>query len=97
MTRDNVLEPRNARLAVNDDNEYFPENIPVATTFNAVANTAIDRNAIAAKDWGFDGVDQGRTSSGGFFTPSKFKTTDSSSIPNISILGFSFSYTHVIT
>ena len=62
MTRDDFLELRNARFTVDDDNEPVPENIPVATTVDAVADTAIDRNTIAAEDWGFDGVDQWRTS-----------------------------------
>ena len=69
MTRDNFLELRNAGFAVYDNNEPVPDNIPVATTVDAVADTAVDRNAIAAEDWGFDGVDQWRTSSGGIFLP----------------------------
>ena len=88
MTRDNFLEIRNAGFAVDDKNEPVPDNIPVATTFNAVANTSIDKNTIDAEDWFFYGVDQWRTSSGGFFPPAKFKTTESSSIPHLSILGF---------
>ena len=52
-----------------DDNEPIPENISVATTANAVVDTAIDRNAIAAEDWGFDGVDKWRISGGGVFLP----------------------------
>ena len=88
MTRDHFLELRNAGFAVDDDNEPVPENIPVATTVDSVTDTAIDRNAIAAEYWGFDGVDQWRTSSGGFFPSAKFKTTDSSSIPRMSIFGF---------
>ena len=82
----NVLELRNTGFAVDDDNEPVPENIPLATTVDNVADTAIDRNTIAAEDWGFDGVDQWRTSGGGVFSPSKLKTTDSSSIPRMSIL-----------
>ena len=62
MTRDNFLELRNARFTVDDNNEPVPENIPVATTVDAVADTAIDRNTIDAEDWGFDCVDQWRTS-----------------------------------
>ena len=98
MTRDNFSELSNSRLAVDDDdNEPFPENIYVDTTVDAVAGTCIDRNAIAAEDWGFGGVDKWRTSGGGVFSPAKLKTTDSSSIPRISILGFFFSSIHVIT
>ena len=67
MTRDEFLELRNSGFAVNDDNEPVPENIPVATTVDAVANTAIDRNDIAADDLGLDGVDQWRTYGSGFF------------------------------
>ena len=69
ITRDNFLEISNSRLEVNDDNEPVPENIPVSTTVNAVSNTDIDRNTIAAEDWGFDGVDQWRTSGGAVFLP----------------------------
>ena len=69
LTRDNVLELRNAGFAVNDENEPVPENIPVATTVDSVTDTDIDRNQIAAEDWGFYGVDQWRTSGGGFFLP----------------------------
>ena len=82
------MEIRNARFTVDDDNEPVPENIPVATTVNAVAYTVIDRNAIDDKGWGFDGVDSWRTSGGGVFPPAKLKTTDSSFIPRISILEF---------
>ena len=82
------MELRNSGFAVDDDNETVPENIPVATTVDAVANTVIGRNAVAAEDWGFDGVDQWRTSGGGAFSPAKLKTTDSSSITHISILEF---------
>ena len=57
MTRDNVLELRNVGFAVDEDNEPVTENIPVATTVNAVAGTVIDRNIIAAEDRVFDGVD----------------------------------------
>ena len=89
MTRDDFLELRNARFAVDDDNEPVPENIPVATNVDAVADTAIDRNTIAAEDWGFDGVDQWRTSGGECFSPAKLKTTYSSSITRMYILGFS--------
>ena len=69
MTRDNFLELRNSGFAVNDDNEPVPENIPVDTTVNTVSDTDIDRNAIAAEDWGFDGVGQWKTSGGGVFLP----------------------------
>ena len=69
MTRDDFLELRNSILAVDDDNEPVPENITVATTVDAVANTAIDINTIYAEDWGFGGVDQYRTSGGGVFLP----------------------------
>ena len=69
MTRDNFLELRNSGFAVDDDNEPVPENIPVATTVDAVADTAIDRNNIDAEDWGFGGVDQWRTSVGGVSLP----------------------------
>ena len=88
MTRDDFLELRNGGFAVDDENEPVPENIPVATTANAFSNTSIDRNAIAAEDWGFDGVYHWITSGGGFFSPAKLKTTDSSSFPRISILEF---------
>ena len=67
---DNFLELMNAGFAFNDNNKPVPENISVATTFDAVTNTSIDRNSIAAEDWGFDGVDQCRTSGGGVFLPS---------------------------
>ena len=69
MTRDNVLELRNAGFAVDGDNEPVSENIPVATTVDSVADTFIDRNYIAAEDWGFDSVDQWITSGGGVFLP----------------------------
>ena len=88
MTRDNFLEIRNSGFAVDDDNEPVPEKIPVATTFNAVVDTAIDRNAIAADYWGFGGVDQWRTSGGGVLPLAKLKTTYSSTIPHMSILEF---------
>ena len=48
MTRDNVLELRNVGFAVDDKNEPVPENIPVDSTVNSVANTNIDKNVIAA-------------------------------------------------
>ena len=48
MTRDNVLEIRNVGFAVDDKHEPVPENIHVANTVNAVSNTTIDKNAIAA-------------------------------------------------
>ena len=57
MTRDNVLELRNAGFAVDDDNEPVPENIPLSTTVGSVSNTDIERNTIDNEDWGFDGVD----------------------------------------
>ena len=88
MTRDDFSELRNSAFSVNDNNEPIPEKIPVATIVDAVADTAVDRNAIAAEDWGFDGVDQWRTSGSGVFPPDKLKTTDSSSIPCMSILNF---------
>ena len=69
MTCDNFLELRSSGFAVNDDNELVPENIPVATTVDAVSNTPIYRNAISADGWGFGGVDQWRTSGGGVFLP----------------------------
>ena len=69
MTRDNFLELRNAGFAVNDNNETVPKNIPVSTTIYSVTDTAIDRNAIAAKGWVFDGVDQWITSGDGVFLP----------------------------
>ena len=86
MRRDNVLELRNTVFAVDDKNEPVPKNIYVDTTADAVSNTGIDRNASAAEDWVFDGVDQWRTSGGGVFYPAKLKTTDSSSIPCMPIL-----------
>ena len=55
---------------------------------DAVAKTSMSRNDIYAEYWGFDGVDQWRTSGGGVFSPAKLKTTDSSSIPPMSILEF---------
>ena len=48
MTRDDFLYLSNAGLAVNDNNEPVPENISVTTTFDAVTNTNIERNAITA-------------------------------------------------
>ena len=57
MTHDDYSELRNDWFAVDDDNGPVPENIPVATTTDAVVDTAFDRNTIAAEDWGFDGVD----------------------------------------
>ena len=69
MTYDDFSELRNAGFAVDDDNAPVPENIPVATTVDTVSNTAINRNIIAAEDWGFDGVDKWRTSGGGVFLP----------------------------
>ena len=88
MTHEKISELRNSGFAVDDENEPITENIPVSTTVDAVADTAIDRNAIASEDWGFDGVDQWRTSGGGVFSPSKLKTTDYSSIPSMPILEF---------
>ena len=79
-------ELRNYGFAVDDDNEPVPDKIPVATTVDTVADTAIDRNSIAAEDWGFYGVDQWITSGDGVFSPAKSKTTYSSSIPRMSIL-----------
>ena len=67
MTHDNFSELRDARFTVNDDNEPVPENIPVDETVDAVANTVIERKTTAAKDWGFDYVDQWRTSGGRLF------------------------------
>ena len=88
ITRDNFLEIRNARFAVDNNDEPVPDNIPVANTVDAFANTAIDRNAIAAEYWEFGGVDQWRTSGGGIFSPTKLKKTDYSSIPRMSTLDF---------
>ena len=45
MTRDNILELRNAGFATDNNNEPVPENITVATTVDAVANTDIYRNS----------------------------------------------------
>ena len=67
FTNDNLTNGKS--LVINDYNEPVPDNIPVATTVDDVADTAIDINDIAAEDWGFDGVDQWRTSGGGFFLP----------------------------
>ena len=67
MTRDNFLEVRNDGFTVKDKNEPLPENITVATTVDAVTNTDIYRNAIASDYWGFDDVDQWRTSGAGVF------------------------------
>ena len=69
MTCDDFSELRNAGFAVDDDNESIPDNTPVATIADAVSDTAIDRNAIAAEDWVFDGVDQWRKYCGGVFLP----------------------------
>ena len=69
MTRDNFLELRNSELAVDDNNEPIPENIPVDTIVYTVSDTTIYRNATAAEDLGLDGVDQWRTSGGGVFLP----------------------------
>ena len=88
MTRGIFLKLSNSGFTVNDDYEPVTYNIPVATTVDAVADTDIGRNAIASEDWGFDGVDQWRTSGGGFFSPAKLKKIDSSSITRISILEF---------
>ena len=60
---------RNAGFAVDDNNEPVPENMPVATTVDTVAETVIDRNTIAVEDWGFDDIDQWIKSDGGFFLP----------------------------
>ena len=60
---------RNAGFAVDDNNEPVPENMHVATTVYTVADTIIDRNSIAVEDWGFDDIDQWRTSDGGVFLP----------------------------
>ena len=48
MTRDNFLELRNARFAVDDKNEPVPENIPVTTTVDNVVDNSIGRNATDA-------------------------------------------------
>ena len=58
-----------AGFAVDDNSEPVPDNIPVATTVDAVSDTAIDRKSIAVEDWVFDGVYQWRTSGGGVFLP----------------------------
>ena len=86
MKSDNFLVLGNDVFAVNDNNEPVPENIPVATTVDAFTNTAIDRNAITAENWVFDGVDRWRTSDSGVFSPAKLKATDSSTISRMSIL-----------
>ena len=78
-------------------NEPVPENIPVATTVDNVTYTAIDRNAIAAEDWGFGGVDKWRTSGGGVFSPAKLKTNILHPFHVCTFWNFSFSSTHVIT
>ena len=69
MTCDNVLDLSNSGFAVDGENQPVPENIPLATTANAVANTSIDRNVISAEDWGFGGVGWWRTSGCGVFLP----------------------------
>ena len=91
------LELRNSGFAVDDDNEPVPENIPVATTVDAVTGTAIDRNAIAAEDWGFDGVDQWRTSGSGGFIPLNRRQQILHPPTYVYFGFFSFSSTHVIT
>ena len=48
MTRDDFSELSNSRFSVDDGNEPVPENIHIATTADAVSDTAIDRNTIAA-------------------------------------------------
>ena len=64
------MDLRNSGFAVDENNEPGTNNIPVATTVDAVADTAIDRNSIDAEDWGFDGVDQPRISGDrGFILP----------------------------
>ena len=88
MTRHNFLELRNAGFAVDDKDEPVPDNMPVATTINAVSDTAIDRKYSTAEYWGFYGVDQWRKSGGGVFSPAKLKITDYLSIPRMSILEF---------
>ena len=88
MKRDGFSELMNSGFAVDDNNEPVPQKISVAITVNAVANTTIDRNTIAAEDCVFDGVDKWITPGGGVFLPAKLKTTNSSSIPRMSILGF---------
>ena len=50
MTREIFSKLRNAGFAVDDKNEPVPENIPVATTADAVSATDIDRNALADED-----------------------------------------------
>ena len=69
MTRDNFLVLGNVGFLIDEKNEPVPDNIRVANTFDAVTNTTLDRNSIAAEGWGFDGVDQCRTSGGGVFLP----------------------------
>ena len=49
MTHEDFSELRNSRFSVDDNNESVLENIPVSTTVDAVSETAIDRNAIAAE------------------------------------------------
>ena len=83
MTRDNVSELKNVGFVIDDKNEPVPNKIPVANTVQDVTNTTIDKNAIATEGWLFDGVDHCRTSGGGAFSPTKLKTTDSSSIPRM--------------
>ena len=61
MIGDIFLELSNARFKVDDKNEPVPENIPVSTTVDSAGDTVIDRNAIAAEDWGFYGVSEVNT------------------------------------
>ena len=58
ITHDNFLDLRNAGFTVYDNNEPVTENIPVATTVDAAADTDIEIKVIVVEDWGFDGVDQ---------------------------------------
>ena len=69
MTCDDFLELWNSGFAVDDNNEHFPDDIPLATTVYTVADTAIDKNNIDAEYWGFGGVYQWRISGGGVFLP----------------------------
>ena len=47
ITSEIFSELSNAGFAVDEDNESVPENIHVAITVDSVADTAIERNAIA--------------------------------------------------
>ena len=97
MTREIFLDLRNFGFAFDDDNEPVPENIPVDTTVDTFSDIVIDRNVIATDDWGFDAVDQWRTSGSGVFLPPNRIQNILHPFHVCPFFNFPFSSTHMIT